>query len=117
MINWTSVGHFFASGFHDIVVAGKAIATLDTKIAPQEGVIESISGLVPVYGPEVQLIERIAFAALGEFAALVQSSGGATQAAAKVQASPQLLTEVENLMKNNPALVKQAANLAGIKNA
>lgn len=77
--------------------------------------IEAITSFVPVYGPEAAEIERLAFAALGEFAALVQACGGASAAAAKTpQADPALLAAVEEALKKNPALVQQAANIFNI---
>lgn len=115
-ITWNSVGHFFASGFHDMLVAARAISLFNNKIAPQEATIESLSLLVPVYGPEAALIERLAFAALGEFAALVQACGSAQAAAQKFpQADSQLLTEVEKVLQNNPQLLEQAAKEFNVK--
>jgi len=116
-ITWKSVGHVFASGFHDLVVAARAVALFSAKVQPEASTIESITSLVPIYGPEAATIERLAFAALGEFAAIVNAAGGASAAASLVPVDPVLLQEVEAALKNNPQLVKQAAALVGIKNA
>jgi len=105
----------FASGFHDIIVAARAIALFSNKIQPEAPTIEAITSLVPVYGPEAAEIERLAFAALGEFAALVQACGGASAAAAKhPQADADLLAAVEKAMEKNPALVQQAAKMFNV---
>lgn len=107
-----SAGHFFAAGFHDFMVAARAVAMVNNKIQSQEGTIESITALVPVYGPEAALVERLAFAVLGEIAALVQTCGTAQLAAQKApDIDPAVLAQVEALLKQNPQFVEQALKL------
>jgi len=118
-ITWSSVGHFFASGFHDIVVGAKAVAAHNAQIQATGTEVEAITSTVGAFYPPALAaveIERIAMACLGEFAALVLAYGTAAKAAtAKPEVDPSLLSQVEQAMQQNPQLAQQAAALFNIK--
>ena len=117
-ITWSSVGHFFASAFHDVVVGARAVASHNAQIQAAGTKVEEITAMVgAVYPPALAAmeIERIAMACLGEFAALVQAHGTAQAASvAQPDADATLLAQVEALMKANPQYTQQAASLFGI---
>lgn len=103
----------FASVIHDAYVGAKAVAHFEQKkIQPLAPEVEGLSALIPVYGPEIELIERLAFSCLGSIAALVNKHGSAEKASA---AAPELdvnvLTGVAAFLQLNPSLVTKAASL------
>lgn len=70
-ITFKSVGHFFATVFE------KAIIEIP-KIQATATTVETVSAAVPVYGPLAVPIEKAAYAALGELAAVLNAGGAAT---------------------------------------
>lgn len=62
---FASIGHFFASAFHDIVNGAKAVAIASNKAAGAETTIEGITAL---FSPEAATVERAAFYLLGKVA-------------------------------------------------
>lgn len=83
---FASIGHFFASAFHDIHVGALKVEQVAPQIAAVGGAlapeVEALSGLLPgQVGTKSQLIERAAFQALGDVAAAVSKAAAATDAA------------------------------------
>jgi len=95
------------------------VAAHNAQIQQAGTVAENITSQVAVFYPPAIAaveIERVAMACLGEFAALVQAHGTAAAAATvHPEADPVVLSQVEQLMKQNPQYVAQAAALFGIK--
>ena len=113
---FTKVKAVFSDGLHDLWVGTQKIAEATPKIEQQAAPIEAMTALIPVYGAEAAVIERLAFASLAEFAFLVQLHGGATKAAAaNPTVDPQLLLKVEAVLQQNPQLVAKAAALLNVK--
>ena len=109
-----TLDHAFASVFHDIATGAKAILSWEQrKVQPDAVPIEALSALIPVYGPEIAIMERLSFAALGAVAAAWHINGqDATKAAAaNPNLSSDLLVAVANFLQLNPTLVTQATNL------
>jgi len=73
MITFKSVGHFFATVFQ------KVVADLP-KVQATEGVVETVSAAIPVYGPLAVPIEKAGYAVLGELAAVLTAGGAAAEA-------------------------------------
>lgn len=63
---FTSIAHFFAAAYHDIVTGAKAVAIASNKAAGAETTIEGLTSLV---SPEAAVVERAAFYLLGKVAA------------------------------------------------
>jgi hypothetical protein len=96
MISFSSIGHFFASAFHDLHVAAVAVAKVETATAKLEPTIEGITSLV--YPPGVA-VERIAFALLGEVAAVVTKTDSAVAAkGVNVALDAEMIAEVKQLL-------------------
>jgi len=109
MISFSSIGHFFASAFHDLHVAAIAVAKVETSAASLEPTIEAVTGLL--FPPGVA-IERTAFALLGEVAAVVTKTDSATAAkGVNVSLDAALIAEVRQLL----ALFKSDLAAFGIK--
>lgn len=110
-LTWSSIGHVFASGFKDVVTGAKAveafIAKIDTPANQTE--IEALTALIPGIGTQAAAAERLAFAALGEFAAAVNSADAAAQQnGLNVTLDAAFVAEIKALMAEFPALVAQA---------
>ncbi|HTV54146.1 MAG TPA: hypothetical protein VMI06_04445 [Terriglobia bacterium] len=108
-----TMDHAFASGFHDVAVGARAVLAWEQKkVQPDAPQIETISALVPVYGPEIVIMERLAFASLGVLADMVHANGSAAKAAAQNPGiGLELLQAVESLLQANPSLISQAEAL------
>jgi hypothetical protein len=78
--SFSSVEHFFASVFHDIHVAAKAVEQAAPQILKAEPVIEGLTSLVPGAGAPALVIERAAFQALGSVVAAVNTADSAAAA-------------------------------------
>jgi uncharacterized Ntn-hydrolase superfamily protein len=72
-ITFKSVGHFFATVFE------KVVADIP-KIQATEGVVETVSAAIPVYGPLAVPIEKAGYAVLGEIASVLTAGGAAAKA-------------------------------------
>lgn len=67
-----SVGHFFATVF-------TAIAKAIPVVEKTEGVVETVTAAVPVYGPLALPIEKLGYALLGEVANVITAGSAAQQ--------------------------------------
>jgi hypothetical protein len=118
-ITWSSVEHFIASGFHDVLVGARAVAQHNAQIQADGVKIETATAVVGTFYPPALAameIERVALACFGAFAGLIIANGTAEKAAVvQPLADPALLQQVEKLLQQNPTYVKQAAVLFGIK--
>jgi hypothetical protein len=106
MFGFSSIGHAFATVFHDISKGAKAVESALVKVAANEAVIEGITSVV--YPPAV-LIERAAFATLGKVAAAVHDAGPMADAnGLNIQLDAALVADIRDLI----ATVK--GNLAAV---
>lgn len=114
-ISWTSVGHFFAAGFHDVQVVAKAVDAEILKIGAAAPTVEALTSLV---SPQAAAVERLAFAALGEIAGIAQSTtvvAGASGVNVSLDAT--LIADVKALVSQFPTLISQAEQIFGVKPA
>lgn len=65
-----SIGHFFATVFQ------KALPIIQGA-QKTEGTVEAVTALVPKYGPLALPVEKLAYAALGELAAVITAAQAA----------------------------------------
>ncbi len=116
-VTWGSVGHFFAAGYHDLVVAARAVAAHNAQLQQAGSEVETATAAVGVvYPPALAAleIERVAMACFGAACGLIMTQGGAKQAAeAAPGADAALLAQVEQIMQQHPELRAQAAALFG----
>lgn len=107
-----TLDHAFALVLRDISIGARAVATFEQKkVQPESTQIELLSALIPVYGPEIVLLERLAFSAFGALAAALHTSGSPEKAAASTGVSPGLFQALEAFLQANPSLVAQAVSL------
>lgn len=112
-ISWSSVGHFFASAFHDVQVVAKAVNAELAKVGGSEATVEALTSLV---SPEAAVVERLAFAALGEVAAIAQDANVAAGASGvNVTLDAQLIADVKALIAKFPSIIAQAEAAFGKK--
>lgn len=106
---FSSVGHFFASFFHDLHVGSQkveaAIAKVDT---PQNQAV--VEGLTSLVDPQATTAERIAFGLLGTAAQAVNGVDAAGIAnGVNIQLDQQASAEIQQLISATGAGVKAAA--------
>jgi hypothetical protein len=108
-----SIDHAFAAVLQDTYKAARAVSDFEQKkIQPDAAGIEAVSSLIPVYGAEITLIEKLAFASLGVIAALLHKYGTPEKAAASAPGlSLDVLTGVAAFLQLNPSLVTKADSL------
>jgi NADH:ubiquinone oxidoreductase subunit D len=108
-ISWGSVGHFFASGFRDVQVVAKAVAVEVAKLGAAAPTVEALTSLV---SPQAADVERLAFAALGEIASVIQHVDVAAGAGGvNVNLDAQLVADIKALVAYFPQLVSQAEQI------
>ena len=112
MITWDSVGHFFATGWHDISVAARAIADHQSQVQVVVSKVEEVTAGAAVFFPpalEALEIERVSMFAFGIVCQLILVAGG-PDAASKAHPGvhPGLFQQASQLMGQYPSLVNQA---------
>lgn len=104
-ININSVGHFFA------IVYSKVIATLP-KIQATESTVETVTAQIPVYGELALPLEKLSYAVLGEFAAVLHAGGDAAKAKLNdAGLDIKVIAAVEALLKSAPQIAAIASAL------
>ena len=102
---WQSAGHAFASLLKDVVTVSKKVVTVLGGLQNEEQVIESLTSLV---SPQAAAVEQIAFGALGELVAAVQSTETAASAnGVNVAFDASVVAEVKKLITEFPEVVAQ----------
>lgn len=106
-ISFASVGHAFAAVFHEIAVTAKAVEKILVAIAPTSTEVEAITALIPGIGAEGVVLERAAYAVLGQVVAAVHSAGAAATAnGLNVQLDQDFINDLNALIaKFKPQLV------------
>lgn len=98
-ITFKSAGHFFATVFQ------KALSIIP-KIEATASTVETVSAAVPVYGPLAVPVEKAAYAALGELAAVLNAGGSAASTKlADAGLDINVITTIEDLLKNSTAFI------------
>jgi hypothetical protein len=91
--------HAFASAVHDTMVGAKAVVSWEQrKLNPNATQIKAVSAMIPVYGPEIELLERLVFASFGVLAAALHVNDGNVKAVAA--ANPALTPGLSVLPEN-----------------
>ena len=112
---WQSAGHAFASLFKDVASISRKVVIALGKVQNEGPLIESLTSLV---SPQATSIEQIAFGALGELVATVQSIDTATSAnGISVAFDASVVTEVKKLIADFPEIVTQVEAVFGKKTA
>lgn len=119
MITWESAGHFFATAWHDICVAGRAVANHNQQIQQVGLKVEEITAavaVIPAIAPEALLvleIERISMFGLGIICQIILDHDHNLDAAAKANPGihPNLWQQAAQLLTQYPQLVAQAKTL------
>ena len=109
----------FASVFHRIAAGAKsALVWEQAHVAPEAGVIEGATSLIPGVGGQAEDIEKLAFAALGALAVVVHANppakGGAaslSKLAAATGISEEVLSGIAAYLALNPSVVTEAESL------
>src|ERR1700744_2202017 len=111
---WQSAGHAFASLFKDVVTVSKKVVVALGGLQNEAALIETLTSLV---SPQAAAVEQIAFGALGELIAAVQSTETAAGAnGINVTFDASVGAEVKNLIAGFPEIVAQVeAAFARIK--
>jgi hypothetical protein len=99
MINFKSVGHFFATVFQ------KVVADIP-KVEATAATVEKVTASVPVYGPLAVPIEEAGYALLGELASVLTTGGDAAKAKlADAGLDTNVIATVEELLASVPQFV------------
>ncbi|HVJ09793.1 MAG TPA: hypothetical protein VM554_15555 [Acidisarcina sp.] len=108
-ITFKSVGHFFASFF-------TAVKNDLPKVMATAAVVESVTAAIPVYGPLAVSAEKLAYAAMGELAAVLHSGDAAVKT--KLQDAGldiAVIQSIEALVATYPSIAAFAASLTAKK--
>ena len=104
-MNFKSVGHFFAT------IYSKGVAALP-KIEATANTVETVTSLLPTYGPLAATVEQAAYACLGEFSAVLTAGGAAAEAKlADAGLDANVVATVKALVAGVPAVVADAKKL------
>lgn len=114
-----TLDHAFAAVFHKIVAgANTALEWEQRNVAPEAGVIEGVTSLIPGVGGTAEDVEKLAFAALGALAVMVHANpapkGGASSLSALATAtgvSEDVLSGIAAYLALNPTVVTEAESL------
>src|SRR5271170_341002 len=102
---WQSAGHAFASLFKDVVTVSKKVVIALGDLKNEATLIESLTSLV---SPQAAAVEQIAFGALGELVAAVQSTETAASAnGLNVTFDASVIAEVRKLITDFPEVLAQ----------
>lgn len=71
--SFSSIGHALAAGLHDVWTGMKAVESFVAKAdtPANQQVIEGLTSLIPVIGPQAATVERGVFAIAGQAAAIL----------------------------------------------
>lgn len=110
---FTSFDHAIATGFQTLAHDAELVAGVLVKIHGTEPTVETLSALVPGYGPAIVGIERVSFAALGILASALHLGGeAAKQSLLNAGADQSAIQEFEAFIAAFPAVIAQAKQLA-----
>jgi len=105
MFAFKSVGHFFATFY------SKVVADLP-KIQKTEGVVETVTATVPVYGTLALPFEKLGYAILGEVASVLAAGNAAShQHLADAGLDIAVIDSVKQLVASYPSVAALALTL------
>lgn len=91
-----SVGHFFATVYQ------KAISIIP-KVQATEATVETVTAVIPVFGPLALPVEKLGYAVLGELSAVIHAGGDAAKAKlADAGLDTNVVESIEALLKSIP---------------
>lgn len=105
--SFSSIGHALATGLHDFYKGIVAVESFITKVdtPANQALVESLTNLVPVVGPQAVQVERGVFAVAGELASIltnVSSNGEAALVNAGFDAT--VIADFKALIQSVPGL-------------
>ena len=107
-----SIGHGLAIGLHDFYVGIKAVEGFIAKNnTPQnQAIVEGLTSLIPVFGPEAQTVERALFAIAGQTASILTNvSAGGERKLLDAGFDAAVIADFKALIEAVPGLVKGTA--------
>jgi hypothetical protein len=105
-LGFNSIGHFFASAFHDIIVGAKAVEKAGAAVAKNQQLVEDLTTLV---SPQAAALERIAFGVFGEVAHVATSVDAAASAnGINVSLTGEMVADIKALIAQFPDIIAQA---------
>jgi hypothetical protein len=105
MINFKSVGHFFATVFE------KVLADIP-KVEATASTVEAVTAAIPTFGPLALPIEKAGYAVLGELASVLTAGGAAAEAKlADAGLDTNVIATVKALLASIPQFVTLAKKL------
>lgn len=108
-LGWSSIGHFFASAFHDVIVGAKAVEKAGAVVAKNAPLVEDLTSLIPGVGSQAAALERIAFGVFGQVAATaVNVETASTAGFINVQFDAEMIADIKALIAQFPTIVAQA---------
>jgi hypothetical protein len=100
-----NIGHFFATLF-------KGAVSAIPKIEATASAVETVTNLVPVYGPLAATVEQAAYACLGELASVLTAGSAAAEAKlADAGLDANVVATVKALVAGIPTIVADAKKL------
>ncbi len=105
--SFKSIGHECASILHDVWTGMTAVAGFIEKIdtTQNQALLETVTGLIPVVGPEAVAIERGVFAVAGQTAAVLGDvTKGGEQALLNAGFDAQVIADFKALIESVPGL-------------
>jgi hypothetical protein len=106
---WASIGHFFASAFHDISVGAKAVEKAGVAVAKNQTLAEDLTSLIPGVGTQAAALERIAFGVFGQVVGVATAVDTAASAnGINVQFDAEMVADIKALIAQFPSIVAQA---------
>lgn len=108
-LGFSSIGHFIAAAFHDIIVGAKAVEKAGEALAKNAPLVESLTALIPVYGAPAAALERVAFGVFGEVVGVAHDVDVAAAAnGIDVHLDAAMVADIKALVAQFPDIVAQA---------
>ncbi|HTF70898.1 MAG TPA: hypothetical protein VK638_50335 [Edaphobacter sp.] len=108
-LGFASIGHFFASAFHDIIVGAKAVEKAGASLATNQQLVEDLTSLIPGIGSQAAALERIAFGVFGQVAGVAATVETAAAAnGINVQFDAEMVADIKALIAEFPNIIAQA---------
>lgn len=109
-----SLGHFFASAYHDLIIGEKAIEHAAPTVNTVENVAETLTPLVLTgpMGTAAVVLERAIFAIAGHvFGAVHAADAAAAEKGVNIQLDADLVNEIKDIIALTPKISATASAL------
>jgi len=106
--SFSSVGHAFAAGLHDVYTGAKAVESFIAKVATpaNQAEIEALTSLIPSVGPQAAAIERGVFAIAGQLSGILTNvTNGGEQKLLDAGFDAAVIADFKALIGSIPSLV------------